>query len=71
MKEKSEKPYPKQHKEPIEMDSDELLEYVLDPELADAVKQQAKPDEGTDSERECQRLPCAALSSKSLPALSR
>jgi len=53
MKEKTEQPYPKQHKEPIEMNSDELLEYVLDPELADAVKQQAKTDESTDSEQEC------------------
>lgn len=40
-------------KEPIEMNSDELLDYVLDPELADAVKQQAKPDESTDSEQDC------------------
>jgi len=40
-------------KEPIEMNSDELLDYVLDPELADAVKRQAKPDESTDSEQEC------------------
>jgi len=53
MKEKPKTPYPALHKEPIEMDSDELLEYVLDPELADAVKQQAKPDDGTDSEQEC------------------
>ncbi len=41
-------------KEPIEMTSDELLAYALDPELADAVKQQAKPpEESTDSEQEC------------------
>ena len=40
-------------KEPIEMTSDELLEYALDPELADEVKRQAKPLESTDSEREC------------------
>lgn len=40
-------------KEPIEMTSDELLDYALDPELADAVKQQAKPSESTDSEQEC------------------
>jgi len=40
-------------KEPIEMTSDELLEYALDPELADEVKRQAKPPESTDSEQEC------------------
>ena len=41
-------------KEPIDMTSDELLEYALDPELAEAVKHQAKPpDESTDSEQEC------------------
>jgi hypothetical protein len=40
-------------KEPIEMTSDELLDYAIAPELADAVKQEAKPPEGTDSEREC------------------
>ena len=40
-------------KDPIEMTSDELLEYALDPELADEVKRQAKPPESTDSEREC------------------
>ena len=40
-------------KEPIDMTSDELLEYVLDPELAEAIKQEAKPPEGTDSEQEC------------------
>jgi hypothetical protein len=41
-------------KDPIEMTSDELLDYSLDPELADAVKRQAKPpDESTDSEQEC------------------
>ncbi|HEX7771905.1 MAG TPA: hypothetical protein VF435_05755 [Pyrinomonadaceae bacterium] len=40
-------------KEPMEMTSDELLDYVLDPELAEAVKQQAKPQESTDSEQEC------------------
>ena len=39
---------------PIEMTSDELLDYALDPELAEAVKHQAKPpDESTDSEQEC------------------
>jgi hypothetical protein len=40
-------------KEPIEMTSDELLDYSLEPELADAVKQEAKPPKGTDSEQEC------------------
>jgi hypothetical protein len=40
-------------KEPIEMTSDELLEYALDPELAEEVKRQAKPPESTDSEQEC------------------
>lgn len=40
-------------KEPMEMTSDELLEYALDPELADEVKRVAKPPESTDSEREC------------------
>jgi hypothetical protein len=40
-------------KDPIEMTSDELLEYALDPELADEVKRQARPPESTDSEREC------------------
>ena len=40
-------------KEPIEMTSDELLDYALDPELAEAIKQEAKPPESTDSEQEC------------------
>lgn len=40
-------------KEPIEMTSDELLEYALEPELADEVKRAAKPQESTDSEQEC------------------
>lgn len=40
-------------KEPIEMTSDELLEHSLAPELAEAVKREAKPPEGTDSEQEC------------------
>ena len=40
-------------KEPMEMTSDELLDYALDPELADAVKREAKPPESTDSEQEC------------------
>ena len=40
-------------KEPMEMTSEELLEYALDPELAEAVRHEAKPPESTDSEREC------------------
>ena len=41
-------------KEPIEMTSDELLDYALEPELADEVKRAAKPpEESTDSEQEC------------------
>jgi len=40
-------------KEPIEMTSDELLEYALEPELAEEVKRQARPQESTDSEQEC------------------
>jgi len=40
-------------KEPIEMTSDELLDYALDPELSEEVKRAAKPLESTDSEREC------------------
>jgi hypothetical protein len=40
-------------KEPIEMTSDELLDYALDPELADEVKRVAKPPETTDSEDDC------------------
>lgn len=41
-------------KEPIEMTSDELLDFALDPELAEAVKREAKPpEESTDSEQEC------------------
>ena len=41
-------------KEPIEMTSDELLDYALEPELAENVKRQAKPpEESTDSEQEC------------------
>ena len=40
-------------KEPIEMTSDELLDYSLDPELADEIKRMAKPPESTDSEQEC------------------
>ena len=41
-------------KEPIEMTSDELLDYALDPELADEVKRVVKPpEESTDSEQDC------------------
>ena len=40
-------------KEPIEMTSDELLDYALAPELADEVKRVAKPPESTDSEQDC------------------
>jgi hypothetical protein len=41
-------------KEPIEMTSDELLDYALAPELADEVKRAANPpEESTDSEQEC------------------
>ena len=40
-------------KEPIEMTSDELLDYALEPELSDEVKRAAKPQESTDSEQEC------------------
>jgi hypothetical protein len=40
-------------KEPMDMTSDELLEYALDPELADEVKRVAKPPETDDSERDC------------------
>lgn len=40
-------------KEPIEMTSDELLDYALAPELADKVKQAAKPQGSADSEQDC------------------
>jgi len=40
-------------KEPIEMNSEELLDYALAPELADEVKRQAKPPESIDSEQDC------------------
>jgi len=41
-------------KEPIEMTSDELLDYALEPELSENVKRHAKPaEESTDSEQEC------------------
>ena len=40
-------------KEPIEMTSDELLDYALEPELAENVKRAAKPPESTDSEQDC------------------
>ena len=49
-----EKQSPPPPKEPIEMASDELLDYALDPELAEKVKHHAKPpEESTDSEQEC------------------
>jgi hypothetical protein len=50
---KREKQEKERSKEPIEMTSDELLDYALDPELAEAVKQEARPPESTESEREC------------------
>ena len=40
-------------KEPIEMTSDELLDFALEPELADEVKRVAKPPETDESEQEC------------------
>ena len=40
-------------KEPLEMTSDELLEYVLAPELADEVKRAANPPEDLETERDC------------------
>jgi hypothetical protein len=40
-------------KEPIEMTSDELLDYALEPELAEELRRVAKPTEGTDSEQDC------------------
>ena len=41
-------------KEPIEMTSDELLDFALEPELSEKVKQHAKPpEESTDSEQDC------------------
>jgi len=41
-------------KEPIEMTSDELLDFALEPELSENVKRHAKPpEESTDSEQEC------------------
>lgn len=40
-------------KEPIEMTSDELLDYSLDPELADEVRRAANPPEDTETERDC------------------
>ena len=42
-----------QGKEPIEMTSDELLDYALDPELADEVKRLAKPPQDAESEGDC------------------
>lgn len=40
-------------KEPIEMTSDELLDYALAPEVSEEVKRAAKPQESTDSEQKC------------------
>ena len=49
-----EKQSPPPPKEPIEMTSDELLDFALEPELAENVKRHAKPtEEGDDSERDC------------------
>ena len=49
-----EKQSPPPPKEPIEMTSDELLDFALEPELSEKVKQHAKPpEESTDSEQEC------------------
>ena len=51
---KGEKPEPEESvKQPIDMTSDELLDYALDPELADEVKRLAKPPEDAESERDC------------------
>ena len=48
-----EKQAPPPPKEPIEMTSDELLDYALEPELAENVKRAAKPQESNESEQEC------------------
>jgi len=49
-----EKQSPPPPKEPIEMTSDELLDFALAPELSEKVRQHAKPpEESTDSEQEC------------------
>jgi len=40
-------------KEPIEMTSEELLDYALAPELSEELKRLAHPQESTDSEQEC------------------
>ncbi len=40
-------------KEPVDMTSDELLDYALDPELADEVKRLAKPPKDAEPERDC------------------
>ena len=41
-------------KEPIEMTSDELLDYALAPELADEIRRVAKPpEESVDSGHDC------------------
>jgi len=53
IKDKKDEEQAPRKKEPIEMTSDELLDYALDPELADAIRREAKPPDGTDSEREC------------------
>jgi hypothetical protein len=49
-----EKQAPPPPKEPIEMTSDELLDFALEPELAENVKRHAKPpEESADSEQDC------------------
>ncbi len=49
-----EKQSPPPPKEPIEMTSDELLDFALEPELSENVKRHAKPsEENDDSERDC------------------
>ena len=49
-----EKQSPPPPKEPIEMTSDELLDFALDPELSENVKRHAKPaEESNGSEQEC------------------
>lgn len=53
VKDKKDEEQEPREKEPMEMTSDELLDYALDPELADEVKRVAKPPESTDSEQDC------------------
>jgi hypothetical protein len=54
VKDKKDEEQAPRKKEPIEMTSDELLDYALDAELAEATKRQARPpEESTDSEQEC------------------